>query len=86
MNPKRLYIGNLSYKTTSDSLKQAFGQAGSVVTADVMVDRTTGRSRGFGFVEMATDEEANKAVEMWNGKELDERALKVNVAQPRSQG
>ncbi|MDP3987660.1 MAG: RNA-binding protein [Candidatus Levybacteria bacterium] len=84
MDQKRLYIGNLSYKTTSDGLREAFSQAGQVVSADVMMDRQTGRPRGFGFVEMASDEDVKKAIDMWNGKELDERTLRVNVAQPKA--
>lgn len=84
MNSKKLYVGNLSYSTTSDGLRQAFGQAGSVVTADVLLDRQTGRSRGFGFVEMASEEDAKKAVDMWNGKDLDGRSIRVNIAQPKA--
>ena len=79
---KRLYIGNLSYSTTDDSLKAAFEQVGAVASAKVMVDKMTGRSRGFGFVEMAEDSDAEKAIGMWNGKELDGRALVVNEARP----
>lgn len=84
MNQKKLYVGNLSYSTTSDGLRAAFAQAGAVVTADVLLDRQTGRSRGFGFVEMATDEDAKKAVDMWNGKDLDGRNIRVNIAQPKA--
>lgn len=83
-NQKRIYVGNLSYTTTSDSLRAAFSKAGSVVTADVLMDRQTGRSRGFGFVEMATDEDAKKAIAMWDGKDLDGRSLRVNIAQPKA--
>jgi RNA recognition motif-containing protein len=79
---KKIYVGNLSYTTTDDSLRDAFAQAGQVASAKVMTDRETGRSRGFGFVEMASDDEADKAIAMWNGKELDGRALKVNEARP----
>lgn len=79
---KKLYIGNLSYTTTDDSLRQAFGQAGEVSSANVIMDKMSGRSRGFGFVEMPNDEEAEKAIAMWNGKELDGRALVVNEARP----
>ncbi len=79
---KKLYIGGLSYSTTEDGLKEAFAQAGNVVSAAIIMDRMTGRSRGFGFVEMGTDEEAEKAIEMWNGKELDGRTLTVNEARP----
>lgn len=79
---KKLYIGGLSYGTTEDSLKEAFGQAGTVESATVIMDKMTGRSRGFGFVEMSTEEEAQAALDMWNGKELDGRRLTVNEARP----
>ena len=79
---KKLYIGNLSYGTTSESLKAGFEKAGSVVDAIVLTDKMTGRSRGFGFVEMSTDEEAQKAIEMFNGKDLDGRNVTVNEARP----
>ncbi len=79
---KKLYVGGLSYSTSEDSLKNAFSQAGIVESAVVIMDKMSGRSKGFGFVEMATDEEAQKAIEMWDGKELDGRAIKVNEARP----
>ncbi len=79
---KRLYVGGLSYGTTEEGLKEAFSQAGTVDKATVITDKMTGRSRGFGFVEMANDEEAEKAIEMWNDKELDGRKLTVNEARP----
>jgi len=79
---KKLYIGGLSFDTTDESLGAAFAQAGTVVSAIVIKDRNTGRSRGFGFVEMSTDEEAVKGIEMWNDKELDGRTVKVNEAKP----
>ncbi len=79
---KKLYVGGLSYSTTEDTLKDAFSKAGAVESAVVIMDKISGRSKGFGFVEMATDEEAVKAMEMWNGKELDGRAVKVNEARP----
>lgn len=79
---KKLYIGGLSYDTSEDSLKEAFAQAGSVESANIIMDKISGRSRGFGFVEMSSDEEAQQAVEMWNGKELDGRKLTVNEAKP----
>ncbi len=79
---KKLYIGGLSYSTTQDTLQASFAQAGNVTSASIIMDKMTGRSRGFGFVEMATDEDAQKAIEMWNGKELDGRTLTVNVARP----
>ena len=79
---KKLYVGNLSYNTTDESLKEAFSQAGTVESSVVITDKMTGRSKGFGFVEMSSDEEAAKAIEMWNGKELDGRELRVNEARP----
>jgi len=79
---KKLYIGGLSFDTTDESLGAAFAQAGTVVSAIVIKDRNTGRSRGFGFVEMSTDEGAAKGIEMWNGNELDGRTVKVNEAKP----
>ena len=82
---KKLYIGSLSYTTTNDSLKAAFEQVGAVSSASVIMDKMTGRSRGFGFVEMPNDDEATKAVEGWNGKELDGRALVVNEARPMAE-
>lgn len=86
---KKLYVGGLSYNTTDGGLKDAFSQAGAVDSATVIIDRMSGRSKGFGFVEMSSDEEAQKAIEMFNGKELDGRTLTVNEArpmEPRSQG
>ena len=79
---KKLYVGNLSYDTTSESLKELFSQAGNVESAVVITDKISGRSKGFGFVEMSTEDEAQKAIEMLNGKELEGRALKVNEARP----
>src|SRR3989344_6123759 len=79
---KKLYVGSLSYSTTDDSLKAHFEQAGPVESATVVMDKMTGRSRGFGFVEMASDADADKAVEMLNGKGPGERALVVNGARP----
>ena len=79
----KLYVGNLAFQTTSADLKQLFGQAGVVESANVVEDRDTGRSRGFAFVEMSTQEEANSAIDQFNGKEHSGRALKVNEARPR---
>jgi len=79
---KKLYVGGLSYQTTDDSLQAAFAQAGTIVSAVVIKDKFSGQSKGFGFVEMSTDEEANAAIEMWNEKELDGRTVKVNEARP----
>ncbi len=79
---KKLYVGNLSYDMTEDTLKDTFSQAGTVESAIIIKDKMSGRSKGFGFVEMSTDEEAQKAIEMLNGKEFDGRALTVNEARP----
>jgi len=79
---KKLYIGSLSYSTTDEGLRKAFEQAGAVTSASVLMDRMTGRSRGFGFVEMPNDDEATRAIETWNGKELDGRTIIVNEARP----
>ena len=79
---KKLYVGGLSYSTTEDTLRDAFSQSGSVTSATIIMDRMTGRSKGFGFVEMATDEESEAAIQMWNGKELDGRTVTVNEARP----
>lgn len=79
---KKLYVGNLSYNMTEDTLKETFSAAGSVDSAIIIKDKMSGRSKGFGFVEMSSDEEAQKAIEMFNGKELDGRALTVNEARP----
>jgi RNA recognition motif-containing protein len=79
---KKLYVGGLSYQTTEQSLGAAFTPAGTVVSAIVIKDKFSGQSKGFGFVEMSSDEEALKAIEMWDGKELDGRTIKVNEAKP----
>ena len=79
---KKLYVGGLSYSTTEDALRDAFAQVGAVESATILTDKMTGRSRGFGFVEMTSDDEATAAIEMWNGKELDGRRLTVNEARP----
>jgi RNA recognition motif-containing protein len=79
----RLYVGNLSFRTTGDELREIFSQAGEVENATVVEDRDTGRSRGFGFVEMATAEGAAAAIEQFNGKEFGGRTLTVNEARPR---
>ena len=80
---KNLYVGNLSFQTTADDLLEAFGQYGSVTRAQVVSDRETGRSRGFGFVEMANDAEAQKAIDALNGAQFQGRSLTVNEAKPR---
>ncbi len=82
---KNLYVGGLSSDTTDDGLRTFFEQAGTVESASVITDRDSGRSRGFGFVEMATEAEASKAVEELNGKMLDGRTLTVNEARPRKE-
>ena len=82
---KKLYVGNLPYSVTDDVLRQHFGQAGEVVSAQVMIDRMNGRPRGFGFVEMATEDAAKAAIDMFNLKEMDGRKLKVNEAMPPRQ-
>jgi cold-inducible RNA-binding protein len=80
----KLYVGNLPFQTTSDELRDHFAQAGNVESASVVEDRMTGRSRGFGFVEMATAEEAAAAIEQLNGKDFGGRNLTVNEARPRT--
>ncbi len=79
----KLYVGNLSYQTEESELREQFGQFGTVVSANVISDRDTGRSRGFGFVEMSTEEEARAAEAGMNGTEVDGRTLKVNESKPR---
>ena len=79
----KLYVGNLSFQTTSQDLQELFAQAGTVQSASVVEDRETGRSRGFAFVEMSTNAEATAAIDQFNGKSVDGRALKVNEAKPR---
>ncbi len=81
---KKLYVGGLSYNTTENGLQEAFSQAGSVVSASVITDRMSGRSKGFGFVEMSTEEEAQKAIDLYNGKPLDGRNITVNEARPQT--
>src|ERR671916_348202 len=79
----KLYVGNLSFQTSSDELQKLFSQAGTVESASVVEDRDTGRSRGFGFVEMASREEGEAAIQQFNGKEFGGRNLTVNEARPR---
>lgn len=80
---KKLYVGGLSYDTTENGLRELFSQAGSIASATIIMDRMTGRSKGFGFVEMSSDEEAEKAIGMFNGKDLDGRSITVNEARPQ---
>jgi RNA recognition motif-containing protein len=81
----KLFIGSLAWATTDDSLRDLFATVGTVVSANVIVDRETNRSKGFGFVEMSSDEEAKAAVEQINGKDLDGRPIVVNEARPREE-
>jgi cold-inducible RNA-binding protein len=81
----RLYVGGLSYNTDEEQLRTYFSQAGTVRSAQVITDRDTGRSKGFGFVEMSSQGEMDKAIQMFNGKELDGRTLTVNQAKPREE-
>ncbi len=84
MEPK-LYVGNLSYDVTEQQLRDLFSQAGTIKDVTLITDRDTQRSKGFGFVEMTTQAEAQKAIELLNGKELDGRALTVSIARPREE-
>ena len=81
----KLYVGNLAYSVRDESLQEAFGQFGTVTSAKVMMDRETGRSKGFGFVEMGTDAEAQSAINGMNGQNLEGRAIVVNEARPREE-
>jgi RNA recognition motif-containing protein len=81
----KLYVGNLAYSTTEDELRTLFAQAGTVTSVAIIKDRDTGRSKGFGFVEMSNQAEAQKAVSMFNAYRLNERELTVNVARPREE-
>ena len=78
----KLYVGGIPYSTTEASLGDLFAKAGNVVSTSIIIDRMTGRSKGFGFVEMSNDEEAQKAIEMFNGQDFEGRKLTVNVARP----
>lgn len=79
----KIYVGNLSFDTSTQDLEQLFGQIGTVESTNIIEDRETGRSRGFGFVEMSSREEGNSVISQFDGKELDGRELKVNEAKPR---
>jgi len=81
----KLFVGSLAWATTTDELRAAFEQAGTVVDAIVITDRMSGRSKGFGFVEMSSPEEAQAAIEMWNEKELNGRNIIVNEARPKEE-
>jgi len=80
---KKLFVGGLSYETTEATLKEIFSQSGTVESATVITDKISGRSKGFGFVEMSSEEEAQKAIEMFNGKEIDGKNVTVNEARPQ---
>ncbi|MFA7286674.1 MAG: RNA-binding protein [Patescibacteria group bacterium] len=82
---KRLFVGGLPYSTTDEDLKDAFSNSGTVASAKIITDRETGRSKGFGFVEMSTDEEADAAISAWNGQSLSGRTITVNEARPMGQ-
>lgn len=84
-NQNRLFVGNLSYQTMERDLQDHFGAAGTVLSVNLMLDKFTGRSRGFAFIELSTSEEAERAVEMFNGQDLGGRALTVNIAHPREE-
>ena len=86
MSNNKLFVGNISFNTTENDLQDAFAAHGTVVEANLMVDRMSGRPRGFGFVTMSTEEEAQKAIEAMNGASLDGRNLTVNIARPREEG
>jgi cold-inducible RNA-binding protein len=79
----KLYVGSLAYSVTDDKLKELFAEAGTVVSAQVIVDRDSNQSKGFGFVEMSSEDEAKEAIKLLNGKEVDGRALMVNEARPK---
>ncbi len=79
---KKLYVGGVPFSSTEESLQSAFSQAGTVESAKIIMDKMTGRSKGFGFVEMSTEEEAQKAIELFNGKDFEGRRLTVNIAHP----
>jgi RNA recognition motif-containing protein len=81
----KLYVGNLPYSVRDDGLQDLFSQAGGVVSANVITDRESGRSKGFGFVEMSSPEEAEKAIQMFNGYSFEGRDLRVNIARPREE-
>ena len=81
---RKLYVGNLPYSASQDSLQETFSQCGTVDSVNVIMDRDTGQSKGFGFVEMSSDSEAQKAIQELNGKEIDGREIKVNEAKPKA--
>jgi RNA recognition motif-containing protein len=82
--PQKLFVGGLSYNTTTEELRELFTQVGSVVSADIATDRFSGRSRGFGFVEMESEEDAQRAIEQLNGREVAGRRLSVEISRPKT--
>ena len=86
MNNSKLFVGNLSFNTTENDLQDAFATHGTVVETNLMTERTSGRSRGFGFVTMSSAEEAQKAIDAMNGQPLDGRNITVNIARPKTEG
>lgn len=80
--PKKIYVGNISFRTTESDLSEMFGEVGQVESVQIITDRDTGRSKGFGFIQMSDDAAADKAIERFNGKEVNGRALTVNEARP----
>lgn len=85
MATNKLYIGGIPYRTTEDDLRNAFSEAGEVTSVSIISDRMTGRSRGFGFVEMADEAQAQAAIDRWDGKEFDGRMLSVSMARPQGE-
>jgi RNA recognition motif-containing protein len=83
---QKLFVGGIAFATTSEKLRELFTQSGTVMSATVVTDQSTGQSRGFGFVEMSTTEEADKAVLQLNGRDLDGRSLKVEISKPKTNG
>jgi cold-inducible RNA-binding protein len=83
MATAKLYVGGIPYRTTEDEMRTAFEEAGAVTSVSIIMDRMTGRSRGFGFVEMASEAEAQAAIDRWDGKEMDGRMLSVSMARPQ---
>lgn len=83
MATTKLYVGGIPYRTTEDDMRTAFSEAGTVTSVSIISDRMTGRSRGFGFVEMSSEEEAQAAIDRWDGKEFDGRMLSVSMARPQ---
>jgi len=79
----KLFVGGLPWRTTEEALSETFSQAGTVISVSIITDRTTGRSKGFGFVEMSTEEEAEKAIELFNGQDFEGRNIVVSVARPK---